>query len=222
MDPFERREKAVEEKTAVTAGAQRVKELWELQERQWADPYEHSRKLRRVFRAERKVLAAKAERNEALADKAGLHIELLDETKEDAERAKLIEFSSDHGRNLEEARARPLFQKEQTVKSLRITPKTRQRDIPEMTRESLKRDLERSRRMAADPFLNEGWERPVKILKRKERAKTTEEAESAEQKPPEISGKPEPEAPSEKQPPPVSRPPPKPPLGLVDYSSDDD
>ena len=31
-------------------GAARIEELKGLSERQWADPYEHSRKIRRVFR----------------------------------------------------------------------------------------------------------------------------------------------------------------------------
>lgn len=49
-DPFARKEKEVGDKTEIKRGAARVEELRELSDRQWADPYEHSRKMRKVFR----------------------------------------------------------------------------------------------------------------------------------------------------------------------------
>ncbi|KAA8910055.1 CWC16 protein [Sphaerosporella brunnea] len=76
-DPFARAEMNVEDKTVVKQGAARIAELKELSDRQWADPYEHLRKMRRVFRAEREVLNEKAAEAKAIWDRAGLLIELL-------------------------------------------------------------------------------------------------------------------------------------------------
>jgi coiled-coil domain-containing protein 130 len=49
-DPFAKKEKNVVDRTEAKVGAARIEELKELSERQWGDPYEHSRKIRRVFR----------------------------------------------------------------------------------------------------------------------------------------------------------------------------
>lgn len=49
-DPFARREKEVEGKVEIKRGAERIEELQRLSDRQWNDPYEHNRKIRRVFR----------------------------------------------------------------------------------------------------------------------------------------------------------------------------
>lgn len=49
-DPFAKAEKNVKDKTEIKQGAARIAELRELNDRQWADPWEHSRKMRKVFR----------------------------------------------------------------------------------------------------------------------------------------------------------------------------
>lgn len=49
-DPFARKEKEVEGKVVIKRGAERIEELQRLSDRQWNDPYEHNRKIRRVFR----------------------------------------------------------------------------------------------------------------------------------------------------------------------------
>lgn len=49
-DPFAKAEKKVLDKTEAKQGAERIAELQNLSDRQWQDPYEHSRKMRRVFR----------------------------------------------------------------------------------------------------------------------------------------------------------------------------
>ncbi|TGZ78224.1 DUF572-domain-containing protein [Ascodesmis nigricans] len=169
-DPFARREKEVESKTEIKRGAARIDELRKLSDRNWADPYEHSRKMRRVFRAERKELKAKAAANEAIRDRAGLAIELLDESPEDAQRAKLVEFgpSLDDDTLVKEAQARPLFAKHDYGKNeLRITPNTRKREAPGLIKEALGRDLRKNTRAAVDPFLTpQDWSRP-RSLKRK-------------------------------------------------------
>jgi coiled-coil domain-containing protein 130 len=49
-DPFAKAEKSVKDKTETKVGAARIRELRELSDRQWLDPYEHSCKMRKVFR----------------------------------------------------------------------------------------------------------------------------------------------------------------------------
>lgn len=49
-DPFAKVEKGVADKTQAKQGAERIAELQGLSNRQWQDPWEHSRKMRRVFR----------------------------------------------------------------------------------------------------------------------------------------------------------------------------
>lgn len=158
------------------------------------------------------MLAAKAASNEALADRAGLHIELLDATPEDGERAKLIEFGKDDEESIANAHSRPLFKSAEKVEKLRITPKMRSRDVPEMTKESLARDLRRNTRAAVDPFLKQDWSRATKVarLKRKEREEERSES-GGEREEVETNEKPS-EKPSTKTPA----------LSLVDYSSEDD
>lgn len=47
---MEKLEKQSKEKRRVKEAAPRIEELWRLRERQWADPYEHSKKMRKIFR----------------------------------------------------------------------------------------------------------------------------------------------------------------------------
>lgn len=49
-DPFAKAEKGVIDKTEAKQGAERIAELQNLSDRLWQDPYEHSRKMRRIFR----------------------------------------------------------------------------------------------------------------------------------------------------------------------------
>ena len=49
-DPFARTEKKAVNTSRARHGAARIAELKRLSDRQWADPYERSRKVRRVFR----------------------------------------------------------------------------------------------------------------------------------------------------------------------------
>jgi coiled-coil domain-containing protein 130 len=198
-DPFARAEKNVTDKTAVKQGAARVAELKGLSDRQWADPYEHSRKMRRFFRvgiysrasssalltrgkAERKVLAEKAAAAEAIKNRAGLSIELLDEAPEDAQRAKLIEFGNpSHEQKMFEAHSKPLFEKDSDSRldsRIETKGKLKSEQAAEKARKALQKDILRNTRAAVDPFLGK-YERPrpdlgINIHKRKARDISTD------------------------------------------------
>ncbi|PWW80810.1 hypothetical protein C7212DRAFT_274183 [Tuber magnatum] len=177
-DPFAAVEKKVADKAGVKKSTERIEELRGLSDRQWLDPYEHSRKMRRVFREKRKELQAKDAASEAIRDRAGLHIELLDEIPEDKIRAQLVEFGPDHGDKVEEARTKPLFAdaaaaaQDSAKKSAKkdAAGKTRAQLAAEAAREKLQSEIRRNTRTRVDPFLS--LDRPrigleFKLLKRK-------------------------------------------------------
>ncbi|KAF0490129.1 DUF572-domain-containing protein [Gigaspora margarita] len=80
-------------------------QLQRLNERQWADPYTHSQKMRKKFREEKKELEAKKRLDNAIRDRNSLSIPLLPESSEDIMEAKSTEFT-DH--LLEQAQKRKL------------------------------------------------------------------------------------------------------------------
>jgi coiled-coil domain-containing protein 130 len=128
------------------------------------------------------VLDEKAAAAEAILDRAGLSIELLDEAPEDAQRAKLIEFGDPgHEQKMFEVHSKPLFKKELDS---RLEPrmgregKLKSQQAVEKTREALQKDLVRNTRAAIDPFLGQR-DRPrptlgIKIHKRKVRDISTD------------------------------------------------
>lgn len=105
-DPLARLEGKVEDKKRAETEQSRIFELQRRQNRDWEDPYEQSRRLRRGFRAERKVLENAEIKREALKDKMSLGIDLMDETEEDRLRAGLIDFGPAGDAA---TRARPMF-----------------------------------------------------------------------------------------------------------------
>ncbi|KAG0125472.1 CWC16 protein [Tuber indicum] len=181
-DPFAAVEKKVVDKAGVKKSTERIEELRGLSDRQWLDPYEHSRKMRRVFREKRKELQAKDAANEAIRDRAGLHIELLDEIPEDKTRAQLVEFGPDYGDKVEEARTKPLFATTTTATTTTARDsakkaskwdtagKTKAQLAAGAAREKLQSEIRRNTRARVDPFLS--TDKPkvgleFKLLKRK-------------------------------------------------------
>ncbi len=109
-DAFAALEGTTADKRRAAADGTRIRQLAAHRERGWADPYARSQTLRRAFRAERKVREADAARTEALRERMGLAIELLDETEDDRRRAALVQFggSVDADSAVERARVRSL------------------------------------------------------------------------------------------------------------------
>lgn len=128
-----------------------------------------------IVQAERKVLAEKSAAAEAIKDRAGLAIELLDETPEDAQRAKLIEFGPEH--TLDHCLTKSLFHTDPPVRDRAAglkdgKGKLKSRLATEKTKEELQKNLVRNTRAAIDPFLAQHESRPrpvlgIKIQKRK-------------------------------------------------------
>nr|CAG8562362.1 5062_t:CDS:10 [Entrophospora candida] len=66
-----------------------------LNDRQWADPYTHSQRMRKLFREEKKEFEAKRKADEEIRKRNSLSITLLPESNDDIIKAKTTEFA-DH------------------------------------------------------------------------------------------------------------------------------
>jgi coiled-coil domain-containing protein 130 len=145
-DPFFRLEKEVEDKTKASEQHQIISELYNTSRRQWADPWTQSKKLRKTFREEKKVIKAKSLATEAIRDRSGLHIELLPESKDDEVKAMMIEYDGREGREA-------VLRRREAKTGALISGKR------DRNGESKKQELERivkiNTRERVDPFLNQ-------------------------------------------------------------------
>ncbi|KAJ5845700.1 hypothetical protein N7534_009369 [Penicillium rubens] len=187
-DPFSKIEGKIEDKLRAKTEATRILELQERQKRDWEDPYEKSKRLRRTFRQERKGLEKAESKREALKDKMSLGIELLDESEEDRQRASMVEFGEDltgvdsHAARV--TRLRPMFE-QQAENPARKTgseekkshsKRLRKDDLVATRKASLRRELVGNTRAVIDPFLVDAGNQNVwkpSIKKRKTVASST-------------------------------------------------
>ncbi|KAH0536230.1 hypothetical protein FGG08_006876 [Glutinoglossum americanum] len=173
-DPFAALDEKVEDRRLALSAKTRVESLKKIRDRHWSDPYEHSKRLRKVFRAERDIRHKTAAATEELKDRMGLGIELLDEVEEDRLRARLVDFERVESDTLvARARARPLFafdgegqgegkaqeaggaDKGVSRPSSKSRHKTKPLSAAQKSRERLRRELRDNTRAAVDPFLVE-------------------------------------------------------------------
>ncbi|KAJ6096568.1 hypothetical protein N7486_007314 [Penicillium sp. IBT 16267x] len=173
-DPFAKIEGKIEDKRKADTEASRIRELQDRQDRDWDDPYEQSKRLRRTFRAERKGLEKLETNREALKDKMSLGIDLADETEEDRQRAGMVDFGHDQSAaGIEAARAnrrRPMFEqrdsknpassdKRERDKHMGITRRTKAVELARR-KASLREELAVNTRAAIDPFLKDASDDP--------------------------------------------------------------
>ncbi|OQD67247.1 hypothetical protein PENDEC_c041G00566 [Penicillium decumbens] len=193
-DPFAKLEGKVEDKRRAQTEASRILELQERQSRDWDDPYEKSKRLRRSFRMERKGLEKLESNREALKDKMSLGIELVDETEGDRQRASMVDFGHDQASVGDMAaratRVRPMFEKKlvgdsldmkSRDKSKRVASRTRTADVTAQRKIYLRNELTGNTRAAVDPFLNDvGDEHDIwrPSMKRKKPSTNSQEATS--------------------------------------------
>lgn len=183
-DPFAKIEGKVEDKRRAQTEKSRILELQQRQNRDWDDPYENSKRLRRTFRSERKGLEKLEANREALQDKMSLGIDLVDETEEDRQRAGMVDFGDDQATVGDMAsratRTRPMFETKATRvpskvekggKDKRSSRRTRAADLVAQRKTSLRNELTGNTRAAVDPFLNgvgddqDAWRADVKRKK---------------------------------------------------------
>lgn len=149
-------ERKVVDKQVLVGQGKRLDELEERSQRDWEDPYERSRALRREFRVGRKVRKAGEERGERLKEKFSLGVEMAEEREEDATRASLVDFGK-----MEDGRRRERSLYERGGMNGNGQPKDpggngRKKlgaaDLMAEKKASLAEELRRNTRAAIDPF----------------------------------------------------------------------
>lgn len=198
-DAFARLEGKVEDKRRAETERSRIEDLQRRQNRDWEDPYERSRRLRRTFRVERKAREGAEAKAEALRDKMSLGIELVEETEEDSLRAGMVDFSRGDD-TTQITRRRPLFDSRNGKRDVANTLADR--------KALFRSELTENTRAAVDPFLNQDGSAWRPEVKRRKTA-STKGVDAADEGPPAIKAAVEPDRP-------VAPP------ALVNYASDSD
>ena len=162
-------EKKVEDRRKLLSESERLEELRKRSERDWEDPYEMSKRLRKGFRPGRKERKDAEVRGEALKEKFSLGINLTEEREEDAQRAKFIEFGGDVPK--ETGDAKPLFAKNSTVKPAKPpldrdkkNKRSRAEKVATAKRLELQGRLTGNTRAVIDPFagVDQVWQPKVR------------------------------------------------------------
>lgn len=167
QDAFAALEGRKEDKGREKEQGKRIAELYEQRDRDWDDPYEASRRVRKSFRVERKVREKAAEVDEELKERMGLDVHLLPEHEDDKRRAGFIEFGQldnmDDGAM--KAASRPLFllenatstekapRKKEGTKKTALTKKEKE---AQRRRDALQQEIRQNSRVSKDPFLTFG------------------------------------------------------------------
>lgn len=165
-------EKRAEDKRAAFSEKARIEELYKRSEKDWEDPYQRNRALRRPFRANRQKRKADEERSEALKDRLSLGIELLEEKEIDRLRAGMIEFGDAEG---DRPMRKPLFAP-QDQNTVMLTPlkdrgkrgkKSSSADLVAEKKARLQTVLRGRTKDTVDPFLDtqSDWSTPAKRRK---------------------------------------------------------
>lgn len=162
-------EKKVEDKSVFNAQKARLEDLTKVSDRDWADPYEMSKKLRAEFRVGRRKRQADEMSGNALKVKFGIGEDLvvLSERPEDVDRVKYIDF----GERAEGSgsASKPLFQTMQEklpsrLKAGSVSVSSSVAAVAASKRAVLQNELRTNTRIAADPFLRDAdpWQPRVK------------------------------------------------------------
>jgi coiled-coil domain-containing protein 130 len=173
-------EKKVTDKDLFDGQKQRLNALLKASDKDWADPYERSRKLRAEFRVGRRRRQADQKTGDALKDRFGLtdDLEMLSERPEDGERAKLIDFGANE--EASSSSSRPMFFRHDLsppgglpLRS-KLSSKTNQKQI-------LQTQVAGNTRLATDPFMREAqaWKPTAKRKRQEEGYEPQQEPQKA-------------------------------------------
>jgi coiled-coil domain-containing protein 130 len=154
----------VDDRKRLEGAKERIGELQALQEQQWEDPYERSQKLRKAFRAGRKLREHEASVAGALQDKMSLGIELLPENEDDARRAAYVDFGAmDPAQAMAKAISKPLFtstdaavkptSKAKSKSAMKSSRKLKATELSEKRKADLAAEIRGNTRAKIDPFL---------------------------------------------------------------------
>ncbi|KAI5257562.1 DUF455 domain protein [Aureobasidium subglaciale] len=163
QDAFAVLEDKKQDKVQEKEQGKRIIELQDVRDQHWDDPYEANKRLRRTFRAERKVREKDHAYSEELREKMGLDVELMPENEEDRKHALLIDFGGladeEISDNTLRVTSRSLFQQSVDAKTSSKEPnahKTKAAAEVERRKQALQKEVRDNSRAAADPFLSFG------------------------------------------------------------------
>ncbi|THX55879.1 DUF455 domain protein [Aureobasidium pullulans] len=196
QDAFAVLEDKKQDKAQEKEHGKRIIELQEVRDQHWDDPYEANKRLRRTFRAERKVREKDHDYSEKLREKMGLDVELMPENDDDRRHATLIEFGGLPDDRIDDsaskATSRPLFQQgtqaEVAPAKSKIAHKTKAAAEIERRKKAFQQEIRDNSRAAADPFLTFGNPdaktfRAIAGIKRKTPGNTTDQKDEPEKVP---------------------------------------
>ena len=157
-DAFAALEVKVDDKRQQSTDKSRIEELQMIKEKDWDDPYTASKKLRRVFRADRKLRQGKEKAAEALKDRMSLGMDLLEETEADQRRAALVNFGPiDAQTGAMKAKTKPLFSRpaDGRLQAASNTQVGKSEVEAEQARIRLGQEIGKNTRATIDPFLSD-------------------------------------------------------------------
>ena len=183
-DAFAALEVTIDDRKQATADKTRIDDLLEVKDKDWDDPYSANRRLRRTFRAERKLREKNEAKTEDLKDRMSLGIDLLEESELDRRRAALVDFGeasvAGDEATVHKVHGKALFAKPDHHASLgtsNLEPKKLKNEIEaDASRVRLRRELGQNTRIVRDPFLSANHSvgsRSIKGIKRKRQALPT-------------------------------------------------
>jgi coiled-coil domain-containing protein 130 len=136
-----------------------VEELYDKAE-VWRDPYDVNARLRRDFRAQRKVWKKEDRHKENMQEKFSLGLDIADETDADRARARMIDFGAANTEDGDEydAQRKPLFAALEPEAHSAVVPAPKTKKLKaevaaEQSRKSLQQTLVGNTRATLDPFL---------------------------------------------------------------------
>ncbi|KAK4232513.1 hypothetical protein QBC38DRAFT_462940 [Podospora fimiseda] len=140
----------------------RIEELKQETNKHWDDPYEQNARLRKAFRVGRHDREKQAATAQNLQDRMSLGIDLLPETKEDAQRAALVDFApttaADSSSTDRRVLAKPLFDGKNNDNSKEKKNKKMLKSAiaTQKLKANLVSEIVSNTRAARDPFLDFG------------------------------------------------------------------
>jgi coiled-coil domain-containing protein 130 len=153
-DAFAGLEGKLEDKARDKDHKERVEELYEKAE-VWRDPYDLNAKLRKDMREKRRAWKKEEKHREGMQDKFSLHLDILDETEVDRQKAGLIEFGG-----VEDGTQtwKPLFAKSHTEDADESSTKPKTKKLKaeiaaEKSRKNFRQKLVGNTRAVVDPFV---------------------------------------------------------------------
>jgi coiled-coil domain-containing protein 130 len=158
-DAFAALEVKIDDRQQANVEKHRIEQLLDAKDKDWEDPYSASQKLRRAFRAERKVRQKNEGLTEQLKDRMSLGMDLLEETEDDRSRASLVDFGDpDQGAReaaIRKAQTAPLFATTlgHVNRPLAARRETKVALAADARKEKLRQELSHNSRAAVDPFL---------------------------------------------------------------------